>query len=138
MATFDFQYKTAASLSWANVPKSSYGTRDGTLEVRYPKTTDFDGLGRPCGAIGPVDVIINATTMTWDGFDWWSNLFSASTSEYGELWIKAINPRTASWNGWAGYLIRPEFGSTVLGTSTSNSYLKDVQIVVANCEVYNS
>jgi len=137
MANFDFQWKASAGGTFADIPVDAYGgTHTGTLEVRYPKTTDFDGLGIPCGAIGPVDIIIRSTAMKLGGFDWWQNRFSATASEYVQIWIKALNPRTAGWDSWTGYLLRPEFGDVVVMKTTDTTYFKDVQITIANCETY--
>jgi hypothetical protein len=129
--------------TWTDIPSYAFhGTYEGTVELRYPQFTDYDGLGRPCGAVGKPVGIIQSPFMTGCGMGWWNARFDAATCTTSSIVIKLFNPRTTqaganAWTSCSGWLQRPTYSRVRPGgdnTASANTYYYDVEIRINNCE----
>lgn len=130
----NFQYKTSAGGTAADVPFYAWAVEGGASWVDYPQATDLDGMGAPCGAFGRPRIIMRSPWMRGDGVKFWNDLFATSTAESTPIWLKVFSPRGGSWSWWTGILHRPTFGSVTSGAATTNTTYNDVEIIVTECE----
>jgi hypothetical protein len=124
----NFQYKTTGA--WGDVPKEAYqGTYEGSFSVLYAQPESYDGNGRRCGTVGNPTLRLQANIMTACGLLFWQNLIGA-TAQDAAISITAINPHTAAWSGWTGYLEHPTWARVSHGSSSANTFYYDVNVVV--------
>lgn len=142
----NFQYKSTAGGSWTDVPSYAvHGTYEGNIELVYPPAEQFDGLGRPCGAVGQPSVRISSGLMTASGMVFWQSFFSAASNLSASIWLKVFDPRStklgaSAWTTCSGYLLRPAWKRIKVGGDSptqANTWYYGVEIVVNNCDTVN-
>lgn len=129
-----FQYKTSSGGTWTDVPVGAWPEDDGALFLEYPKASELDGLGRPCGAYGRPRIVIKSARMTETGMSFWRGLFASAASEYVTIWLKVYSPRSAAWEAWTGVMHRPSFADLAPGSGAANTLYQNVEIIVTECE----
>jgi len=137
-------FQISISKSWSDIPSHAFhGTYEGTVEVRYPQSTEYDGTGKPCAAFGKPTGIITTPFLTGSGMGWWSARFDAAACTTSSIVIKLFNPRTQgtgadAWLTCSGWLQRPTYSRVRPGGDTAASgttYYYDVEIRINNLDI---
>lgn len=140
----NLQYRMTSADMWADVPSYALmGTYNGTIELQYPETSDFDGLGRACGAVGQPKAVIKANAMTSCGMMFWQSRFSTSVETSSSIYLMMFDSRSGSsgsgaWTSVSGHLMRPKYSRVKVGGDDATRYgtiFYDVEIAVNNCAV---
>lgn len=125
----DFQRKNGAS--WEDIPDYAHPDDEGgEISLEYPEPTARDGVGAPCGAVGLPHIVIRSKIMRGDGWMWWQNLFSDTTSLYVTIpGITAFDKRSGTWKKFTGKLFRPN-GLVRPASTLTRTIFQDVEIIV--------
>lgn len=100
----------------------------------WPQPTGFDGMGRPCGAVGKPYFIGKRRYITQAGHEWWADLFSSALDYYSVAIedISIYDQRTSQMVEFAtGLLLFPKWDGENPGQWYENYTIEIRELVLA-------
>lgn len=97
-----------------------------------PEPTGFDGLGRPCGAVGLPRYVARRKYITAAGHTWWMAWFVANPAALSVAVtnIAVYNPYYEAWQMFAtGTMLRPKWES-----ENSGIWYADYMVEIVNLD----